>query len=58
MAISRGQMNRQLYAEGGIKSLLDIIESNPDKFGDILNILEGGRNDPRRATTKKKKKNA
>ena len=33
-------MNRQLYAEGGIKSLLDIIASNPDKFGDILNILE------------------
>jgi hypothetical protein len=40
MAISRGQMNRQLYAEGGIKSLMDIIASNPDKFADILNILE------------------
>jgi len=33
-------MNRQLYAEGGIKSLMDIIASNPDKFADILNILE------------------
>jgi len=33
-------MKRQLYAEGGLKSLLDIIASNPDKFGDILNILE------------------
>jgi len=33
-------MNRQLYAEGGIKSLMDIIANNPDKFADILNILE------------------
>ena len=33
-------MNRQLYAEGGIKSLMDIIASNPEKFADILNILE------------------
>ena len=40
MTIARGQMNRQLYAERGIKSLMDIIVSNPDKFADILNILE------------------
>jgi len=40
MTIARGQMKRQLYAEGGIKSLMDIIASNPDKFADILNILE------------------
>ena len=48
-------MNRQLYAEGGgIKSLLDIIASNPEQFGDILNILEGGPNDPRRMSDEDK----
>jgi len=58
-------MNRQLYAEGGIKSLMDIIASNPEKFADILNILEdvpreviGGPylNSPRREMKRPKRK--
>ena len=26
MTIARGQMNRQLYADGGVKTLMDLLE--------------------------------